>query len=249
MQQRLKRIAKSVVFRVRRDAATGHLYYPVAGKRLYIRMADECMRPSVRHWVENELYFKHYRPSGNDVVVDFGAGLGEEILGLARTAPDIRYIAVEIQPWVYECLCLTLVQLPAGYVPCGLAVGSESVVRIAPTLVGLDASITEEGPVPVEGITWPEFTARYGIDRVDLLKMNIEGAEADLLDHIDLAQVKRIIVSAHDFMADRGHGERYRTRARVEERLLGAGFHLTPFEGSYDWMRSWIYAHRDAASI
>jgi FkbM family methyltransferase len=244
MKQRLKRVAKSLVFRVHRDESTGHLYYPVEGVRLYIRLADECMRSSVRRWVVNDLYFKHYRPTGNDVVVDFGAGLGDEIIDLSRTAPDIRYIAVEIQPWVYECLCLTLAQLPAGYVPCGLAVGSQAVVRIAPTVAGLDASITEEGPVPVEGVTWPEFAARYGIDQVDLLKMNVEGAEADLLDHIDLGQVKRIIVSVHDFMADRGRGEHYRTRARVEERLVSAGFQLTRFEGSYDWLRSWIYAQR-----
>lgn len=244
MKQGLKRIAKSVVFRVRRDEQTGHLYYPVGGRRLYIRIADECMPRKVQRWVGTELYFKHYRPSGRDVVVDFGAGLGDEILDLAKTAPDIRYIAVEIQPWVYECLCLTLAQLPDGYIPCGLAVGSEAAVRITPTAVGLDASVTESGPIPVEGISWEQFTAKYDIDQVDLLKMNVEGAEGDLLDHIDLGHVKRIIVSVHDFMADRGRGDRYRTRARVEKRLREAGYNLTRFEGEQDWLRSWIYAER-----
>lgn len=244
MPIRIKRLAKSQLFRVRRDHGTGHLYYMVEGKRLYIRSPEECERPRHRRYALNEIYFKLYRPTGNDVVVDFGAGLGTEILGLATGSPKLRYIAVEIQPWVYECLSLTLSQLPDGYTPFALAIGAADHVHIAPTRAGIDASIAGGGPVRVEGIRWGDFTKRHGIDCVDLLKMNVEGAEANLLDHIDLDQVRRVIVSAHDFKADRGQGEHYRTRSLVEKRLVSAGFRLTPIGGKQDWMRSWIYAAR-----
>lgn len=238
MLKRAKDLVRAAALGVRRDRTTGHLYYRVDGVRVYLRFPEECVRTAHRRLAEEAVYFRHYRPSGRDCVVDVGAGLGTEIVALAREAPELRYVAVEIQPWVYECLCLTMAQLPDGYRPFGLAIGAAGPVRIAPTRAGIDSSIVEGGPVPVETVSWHSFAARHGIDRVDLLKMNVEGAEAELLEHIDLAAVERVIVGVHDFRAERGEGERFRTRARVEERLRGAGFSLTPVEPS------WIFARR-----
>lgn len=242
MKREMKRLAKRALFRVRRDPVSGHLWYPVEGKRLYIRSAEECERPHHRRYALDHVYFGHYRPGGGDVVVDFGAGLGTEIVGLAVSAPDIRYIAVEIQPWVYECLSLTLQQLPAGYVPYQLSLGGA--VRITPTRAGIDGTVLGEGQVPVEGIDWAGFIARHDIAHIDLLKMNIEGAEAHLADVIDWSIVRRAIISAHDFRADRGDGEHFRTRAKVTATLEREGFTVTPITGEADWMRSWIYAAR-----
>jgi len=237
MRALLKRL-KPLAVGMRRDRATGHLYYPVDGVRHFVRFPEEAVRERYRRLWFDQVYFHHYRPSGRDVVVDIGAGLGTEIIPLAREAPELRYIAVEIQPWTYECLCLTLAQLPSGFQPFGLAIGEGAAVRIAPTRTGIDASSLGEGPVPVESVTWSDFTRRHGIERVDLLKMNIEGAEKAMLDHIDLAVVDRVIVGVHDFRADRGEGEQFRTRAHVEARLRGAGFRLQ------DVTPDWIFADR-----
>jgi FkbM family methyltransferase len=229
---------KSLAVGMRRDRDTGLLYYPVEGVRHYVRFPREAIRARYRRAAFEQIYFREYRPSGRDVVVDIGAGLGTEIIPLAREAPQLRYVAVEIDPWTYECLCLTLAQLPDGFQPYGLAVGAERTVHIDPTREGVDASTLGGGRVPVEGITWDAFRARHGLERIDLLKMNIEGAEAPLLDHIDLAPVLRIIVNVHDFRADRGEGEHFRTRGHVEARLLGAGFRLR------DVNDDWIFADR-----
>jgi FkbM family methyltransferase len=235
---------RAVRYGARRDE-TGHYYYIVDGVRLYVRSPEECESPEYRRFLLNHVYFKHYRPGGSDCVVDFGAGLGTEIVGLASSAPDVRYIAVEIQPWVYECLCLTLAQLPAGYVPYGLSVGGP--VRISPTRYGVDASISAAAAVPVEGVSWAEFVRRHDIRSIDLLKMNIEGAELFVLDQVDLSIVRRAIISAHDFRADLGHGEHFRTRAGVEARLRDAGFAFRSLDGPETWMQSWIYAERAEA--
>ncbi|HET9427928.1 MAG TPA: FkbM family methyltransferase [Allosphingosinicella sp.] len=234
----LLRAFKPYALGLRRDPATGHLYYPVDGVRLHVRFPAETMRAIYRRRNFEEIYFLHYRPGGDDVVVDIGAGLGTEIVRLAALERNLRYIAVEIQPWVFECLCLTLAQLPAGYVPFGLAIGGGTEVRINPTREGEDASIIGGGPVPVPMVSWPDFVHRHGIDQVDLLKMNVEGAEADLLSHIDLRQVRRVLVNVHDFRADRGESEGFRTRALVEDRLLGTGFSITAVA------EDWIYAER-----
>jgi hypothetical protein len=125
-----------------------------------------------------------------------------------------------------------------GFQPFGLAIADEPTVRIAPTRFGVDASSMAGGPVPVESITWPDFVRRHGITKIDLLKMNIEGAEKPLLDHMDLDMVERVIVNVHDFRADRGEGEHFRTRTHVETRLRAAGFRLE------DVYPNWIFAAR-----
>lgn len=238
---RILRRLKPYALGLRRDPMTGHLWYPVDGVRLHIRFPNEVVRQKYRRLAFEEVYFKHYRPSGRDCVVDFGAGLGTEIVRLAAIAPELRYVAVEIQPWIYECLCLTLAQLPDGYTPFGLAVGEGEQTRISPTRTGEDASVLGGGEVPVAMVSWAEFVRREGIGRVDLLKMNVEGAEGDLLEHVDLDPVRRVIVGVHDFRAERGEGEQFRTRARVEQRLAEAGFELRPVPSD------WIYAERPAS--
>lgn len=234
----LKNRVRALLLGARRDPETGHLYHMVDHVRHFIRFPHEIVRSRDRRFWYEQVYFREYRPSGSDCVVDLGAGLGTEIIPLSREAPDLRYFAVEIQPWVYECLCLTLAQLPATFVPVGSAISEEAQVRIDPTREGLDASIKTGGRVPVATMTWSEFCRRWAISRVDLLKMNVEGAEAELIDHIDLAMVSRIILSFHDFRAERGEGEQFRTRAKVEARLQDAGF-LTKLVSSH-----WLFADR-----
>jgi FkbM family methyltransferase len=221
---------------VRRDAATGQLFYDVEGVRHFVRFRHEAVR---KRWREAafERMFTAYLPRGTECVVDIGAGLGTEIISLARLSPDLRYIAVEIQPWVYECLCLTLDQLPRGFTPVGMAIAPEPSVAITPTFQGEDANVLGGGPVHVAAISWGEFLRRHRIRTVDLLKMNVEGAEAALLDHIDLGCVGRVLVQVHDFRAQ-WEGDHFRTRDRVMTRLTSAGFAVTELSGH------WIFAER-----
>jgi hypothetical protein len=59
--------------------------------------------------------------------------------------------------------------------------------------------------------------------------MNIEGAERDALpgcvDVLDRTQ--SVCVAAHDFRADRGEGDSFRTLAMVRDFLAARGFTLT----------------------
>ena len=238
----IKNMVRRPILGIRRDASTGHLVYKVDGTDVHLRFSEEAVREPHRRWWFDHVYFRHYCPSGKDCVVDFGAGLGIEVAMLAARSPGLRYVAVEVQPWVYECLSLTLHQLPAGFEAFGLAVGGFPAIRIAPTRTGLDASmVAGAGTVTVGAVDWMTFTRQHEIDRIDLLKINIEGAEAALLDHAGLGSVQRVVVAVHDWRADLGHGEAFRTRARVERRLADAGFKLRPLP------HDWIYAERDRA--
>ena len=43
----------------------------------------------------------------------------------------------------------------------------------------------------------------------------------------NFSNVKRIIISAHDFRADRGDGEQYRTRTFLKDYLVDADYEVT----------------------
>jgi FkbM family methyltransferase len=219
------------------------LWYPVEGVRHFVRFSEEAAWNRYRVGAFEQVYFRHYQPRGTDVVVDIGAGLGTEIVRLARMEPELRYFAVEIQPWVYECLCFTLAQLPEGFRPVGTAISPHPDLRITPTRVGEDARSGPDGPVPVSCLSWEAFVSRHGIGDVDLLKMNVEGAEAELMDHVALDRVRRVVVATHDFRAERGEGDHFRTRQRLEQRLGVAGFHLSPLP------YGWLYAERPGGAL
>jgi len=66
------------------------------------------------------------------------------------------------------------------------------------------------------------------LKKIAFLKMNIEGAEREALLGMgpSLRRVEQICVACHDFRADLGHGEQFRTRIFVQEFLVKHGFTL-----------------------
>src|SRR4029079_6638769 len=51
------------------------------------------------------LWFRHYHPAAGDVIVDVGAGIGEDTIILSReVTPSGRVIAIEPSPRVFRCL-------------------------------------------------------------------------------------------------------------------------------------------------
>jgi hypothetical protein len=67
-----------------------------------------------------------------------------------------------------------------------------------------------------------------GLERIALVKINIEGAERSALEGMTtvISRVRNICVACHDFKADRGEGEFFRTREFVEGFLRERGFAL-----------------------
>jgi hypothetical protein len=84
----------------------------------------------------------------------------------------------------------------------------------------------------------------FSVSRVDLLKMNIEGAELDALvslgDSINL--VKNFCISCHDFLGL----EETRTHESVVAFLLDQGFKVIthPKSHSQPWKSWYVYASR-----
>jgi FkbM family methyltransferase len=239
-----KALAPASLLGLRRDVETGHLVHAYRGEAVYLRRRKDRVAPHYADWQCTEIYFRFYRPRPDDVIVDVGTGFGYEAVFLAGLEKRLRYIAVEIQPSVYECLGLTFARLPDGFTAFPLAIGDGRDVRIQPTMGGIDATTISGAGIPIPSLTWTQFCARFGIAEIDFLKVNIEGGEAELLKAVDLGKIKHAAVSCHDFVSDRGGGEAFRTSRGVVQVFEDAGFAVSTGFGRHDFQRFWVYATR-----
>ncbi|MDG4808279.1 FkbM family methyltransferase [Micromonospora sp. WMMD1120] len=203
---------------------------------------------------EAEDYSLHdYRIQPGDTVVDCGAGVGGEVRLFSRlVGPSGKVVAIEAHPRTFGCLRRSI-QLNGltNVVPVECALVEE------PGTVHLDDD--QEGhisnglttdlahSVAVTGRTLEELFTSLGIERVDLLKMNIEGAELPALRGASgaLKRVRRLVVSCHDFRADRPGCEWQRTFKEVVELLQEAGYTIkTRPDDPRPWVPYYVYATR-----
>ena len=85
-----------------------------------------------------------------------------------------------------------------------------------------------KGSLQVAGISLDELVERENVQRIDFLKINIEGAEAMAMRGMDrtLRITRALCISCHDFRADAGEGEFFRTRRLIQDCVEHAGFRM-----------------------
>jgi hypothetical protein len=89
------------------------------------------------------------------------------------------------------------------------------------------------------------------ITHIDLLKVNIEGAEVAALRGLGplLAKTRYLCIACHDFLADEGGPETLRTKAAVCELLIGHGFDVQTRDDAPDpWTRDCVYGTNTQAA-
>jgi FkbM family methyltransferase len=192
-----------------------------------------------------------YRPKLGDVVIDVGAGVGDEALAFANMVGDNgRVIAIEAAPSTFECLSRTVALSSKANIVCiseGVS-DTDGFAFIEDTQKHLSNSIGSTGEVRIETTTLDRLFDRLSIESIDLLKMNIEGAERNALRGLNkyADKVRNVAVSCHDFMAPASGGSWFRTKAEVIARLKELGFRVTmrpPVEGR-PWVSDYVYGSR-----
>lgn len=241
LRPHLRKIEASL--NTRRDAATGFVYQQTMGHRVFLKSTQDYIKPKLLEWLAREIYFKFYLPNSGDTVVDVGAGLGHEAVWLGTKSGTKKYFGVEIQPSIYECLCNTMHQAGFGHKAIGTAISDQTGDLHLHSSGNYQnkSTLEEDGYISVPTMRWCAFQEKFGISKIDLLKINIEGGEKYLLPAIgDYSNIRRIIVSAHDFRADAGDGEHFRTREFVKEFLDSKGYRIRPVGSG--WLGDWLFA-------
>jgi FkbM family methyltransferase len=201
-----------------------------------------------------EYWLQHYRPKEGDVIVDVGAGRGEDTLTFSRAVGETgRVIAVEAHPLSFAILRnFCRLNRLTNVTPLHLAMmdkeGTVQIVESASSWMENAIANGDEGVgVAVRAGTLDELCSTERLENIAFVKMNIEGAERQALLGMEsvLQRVRQICVACHDFRSNLGHGEQFRTRAFVEKFLVDRGFALMARpEDPRDYVRDHIFGLR-----
>lgn len=132
---------------------------------------------------------------GVEIVVDCGAHVGFSALYFAHRYRRARVIAVEPNPANYALLCRNVANTPR-ITPVQACIGDRSG----------ETHITVDGPswsfraskegAPVPAMTLRDLRERYGFERIDLLKMDTEGAEQAVIES-GIGEVRALALELH----------------------------------------------------
>lgn len=196
-----------------------------------------------------DIFIHQYVPREGDVVVDVGAGVGTATLLFSRLVGGAgRVVALEAHPRTHHQL-VTLCRLNGLDNVVALQVAAWDVegeisITDVDEHVGNTVLSAERGGTRVRARRMDDIASELGIASVDLLKMNIEGAEALAVRGMEalVERTRHVCISCHDFLVERGGSERMRTKAVVREFLLDHNFRLTTrADASEPWTRDYLY--------
>lgn len=180
--------------------------------------------------------------SGVATFVDIGANVGGFSCAMMSLFPEGRGLAVEPSPRTFAYLRSNLKRNGADQaVECVSAAvtgrGGPGEVRlfeqptdsvISTVVPELNRGLVGDG-ILVRAVTLPDLLAQSGFGSIDVLKVDVEGAEFDILrglDDADLRGVRRIVLEYHPVPG--------RTPQDVVASLDRAGFDLQAWEASSD---------------
>lgn len=149
------------------------------------------------------------RVSPGGVIVDAGGFLGDYVVEMAGTNPDVDIVVLEPMPEFHDCLRRRVsanqrihalqVALAAsnGFITMGVEADSTSQY----------VESRDTATVPLMGVEdlW-SYLANLGHGEIDVLKLNIEGGEYEvlqaLIDGGSISRIERLDIQFHDFAPD-----------------------------------------------
>lgn len=140
------------------------------------------------------------------VIVDAGANIGLTAIVFANKYPMARVFAIEPEQSNFEVLCKNVFPYP-NIIPIQAALWNceTEITLVDPGLdkwgFQVSGQLTPLTAVErVKAITIDSLMSQYGIDSIDVLKMDIEGAEKEVFDASAswIDNVALIIVELHD---------------------------------------------------
>lgn len=204
-----------------------------------------------------DFWLHAYTPRAGDVVVDIGAGFGNDALLFSRAVgPTGKVVAIEAHPDSFRrlektCKWSGLDNVVA--INCAVAESEgEAGITGEADAVGNAIGGFSDMRAPIHKVRMHRFddiAREIGLDRIDFLKVNIEGAErpAFLGMKESLKIVNNAVISCHDFRAIESGDEFFRTREFCRKHLEEAGFHVTGRESDpRAYVADTLYASRPA---
>jgi FkbM family methyltransferase len=198
--------------------------------------------PAVFTAEARELFLYEYTPGTGDVVFDVGAGNGAETLLFSRLVGSSgRVVSLEAHPKTYRrlvnlCAANALRNVTPFQVAASDADGTTTISDLGD--YRHNTTMTTDGGIEVPARRIDTIARELGLTRIDLLKMNIEGAERLALEGMGalLEGTRHICISCHDFAG-------VPTKESVTAYLREHDFAVTTRDDAPEaWVRDYVYA-------
>jgi FkbM family methyltransferase len=192
-----------------------------------------------------------YRPKPGDCVVDVGAGVGEELMVFSRLVGDRgKVFSIEAHPQTFKSLMLNnqkngfantvLLNVAVADTPGHIFIEGEE-----NDLGNKVSRQSVRGATRVEAITIEQLVDMHKIDRINFMKVNIEGAEQLLIKGIGkaISKIDNMAISCHDFLYEKEGVEFFRTKAIVIEFLRDNDFTVETRNTGKPLSDDYVYAY------
>ncbi|MCU0344710.1 MAG: FkbM family methyltransferase [Ignavibacterium sp.] len=191
-----------------------------------------------------------YLPKAGDVVFDIGAGVGEETIIFSKLVGDTgKVFSIEAHPRTFKALAyLVEVNGLSNVFPVNVAFSNEKgAVEIDDSENSLANSIlpsTKDKSFKVTAVTFDEFVSANQIKSIDLVKMNVEGAEQLIIKGMinSLPIIKHLAISCHDFRYKNGESEFFKTKEIVLKFLRDYDFIISTQDTKDYMVDDYVYA-------
>lgn len=161
---------------------------------------------TVMETFERKIYLPLCTLSDVRVIVDLGANIGDTAVFFAQHYPHAKVIAVECDDSNYQLLLTNIKKYP-NIIPVKAAIWSQNKRLYVGQGKEKNAIYTyasaadkADAEVEVQGVTMDELMRNHQLQKIDVLKIDIEGAEKELFEHDCswLSDVQAIGIEFHD---------------------------------------------------
>lgn len=217
-----------------------NLYRSISKLNAFIlKVIDKTIEIYVRNatLLRDHHFYSGLIDSGS-TVVDLGAHLGEFSYQISNGF-GCKCYSVEASPALYSQIQRTHLIKPFNYVitnsnePVTLYI-SKNPESNSLNKLSTDRWGTEKSEF-VDGITFETFLDNNKIVSIDLLKVDIEGAEVQLFDSVSddtIRQIKQITIEFHDFIKEFNCANEVK---EIKKRLKSLGFFSLVFSRPYNF--------------
>ncbi|HXA00431.1 MAG TPA: FkbM family methyltransferase, partial [Cytophagaceae bacterium] len=196
-----------------------------------------------------------YLPKEGDVVIDIGAGIGEESIVFSSLVGKSGFVySIEAHPRVFEALKYIIEDNKLSNISTSnIAVSNKREIVEIDDNLGKDDSYLgnsigtssgKENIFKVEGFTLDEFVKNNNIQNINFLRTNIEGAERLMLEGMkqSVEILENAAISCHDFRYYNGDGEFFRSKESVMKFFRENGFDVKHRTDQNSMINDYVYA-------